>query len=340
MAITHEKFRYHPSYYGSSVTAYVRSSATTIKTTESPTYTITLPPMVRDGDILVIFTSVPIGTLLTPPDGWSTLAATNITTVEQSGVYAKLGAATDAGGSAVFTLASPRRLTAFSVAVANAKQSTRYIVSSATAYGGAVTAQTAPSVTTGGANYLALASTAGGGTGQTVVPPPGCVELADLSTATGTRDSALSVASISVPSAGPTDTRTFTTSVASGYIAQQIAIPSASTKIQPSARAGSGQFVNPGTLVTLDGTGSVDPDGTISGYSWSCISVDTVPLTNQTTAQPTFVAPTTSIGPLTFQLVVTDNDGLQSSPATTGVIVQAVDRRITITRSRVNNLWV
>jgi hypothetical protein len=90
----------------------------------------------------------------------------------------------------------------------------------------------------------------------------------------------------------------------------------------PSANAGSAQSVVSGANVTLDGSGSSDPDGSIAAYSWTQTAGTAVTLTNATTAQPTFVAPTvTAFTTLAFRLVVTDNRGAQSSGATVTVNV-------------------
>ena len=73
--------------------------------------------------------------------------------------------------------------------------------------------------------------------------------------------------------------------------------------VAPVADAGADQAVNPADTVTLDGTGSSDPDPLT--YSWTQTSGPAVTLTGATTAQPTFTAPA---GPatLTFELSVCD----------------------------------
>lgn len=68
-----------------------------------------------------------------------------------------------------------------------------------------------------------------------------------------------------------------------------------------------------GSLVTLDGSGSADADGTIEAYLWSQVSGPTVTLSSTTVANPTFIAPSND-GSATFQLRVTDNQGTQSTP--------------------------
>ena len=76
----------------------------------------------------------------------------------------------------------------------------------------------------------------------------------------------------------------------------------------PSANAGADQIVNQGDVVTLDGTASNDPDGSITNYSWRQTSGTTVTLSDTGIASPTFTAPNVGEA-LTFLLSVTDNLG-------------------------------
>jgi K319L-like, PKD domain/Chlamydia polymorphic membrane protein (Chlamydia_PMP) repeat len=73
----------------------------------------------------------------------------------------------------------------------------------------------------------------------------------------------------------------------------------------PSADAGTDQTVASGAPVSLNGTGSSDPDGDSLSYGWSQTSGPAVTLTGANTATPIFIAPT---GPatLTFELQVCD----------------------------------
>jgi len=82
----------------------------------------------------------------------------------------------------------------------------------------------------------------------------------------------------------------------------------------PIANAGTDQTVGPGDLVTLDGSGSSDPDtGDVIKYRWRQISGTTVILSNYVTDKPTFTAPPlTSDDVLYFELTVTDNGGVIS----------------------------
>ena len=96
-----------------------------------------------------------------------------------------------------------------------------------------------------------------------------------------------------------------------------------SANTAPVANAGSNQTVISGVTVTLNGTASSDPDGTIASYAWTqTAGTTTVTLTSGTTSQPTFPAPTvTTTATLTFSLVVTDNRGATSPAASVTVTV-------------------
>lgn len=90
----------------------------------------------------------------------------------------------------------------------------------------------------------------------------------------------------------------------------------------PTANAGTDQNVASGAAgVTLNGSGSSDPDGTIASYNWTQTAGTTVTLSG-TGATRTFTAPT---GPqtLTFSLTVTDDDGATSAADTVNVVVAA-----------------
>ncbi len=109
----------------------------------------------------------------------------------------------------------------------------------------------------------------------------------------------------------------------------EISVTGLSSNRAPTADAGDDQAVASGAAVTLDGTGSSDPDsGDSILYSWSQTSGDTVTLSNSTISSPTFTAPT---GPaiLIFELSVTDTGSL-SSIDTINVTVAAPANRMPV----------
>lgn len=98
--------------------------------------------------------------------------------------------------------------------------------------------------------------------------------------------------------------------------------PQSPVNVFPDSNAGAAQAVISGATVTLNGSASNDPDGSIAAYAWSQVEGPAVTLSSATVVQPTFVAPNvTSAVVLRFSLVVTDNLGANSSAATVAVTV-------------------
>jgi hypothetical protein len=106
---------------------------------------------------------------------------------------------------------------------------------------------------------------------------------------------------------------------ASGYEKMAVKWLDALLTILPQADAGDDQSVNESTLVTLDGSGSFDPDGASLNYLWEQIPQvppgTSVTLSDQTAEKPTFTAPEVKLSGerLEFKLTVTDADGFQNS---------------------------
>ena len=78
----------------------------------------------------------------------------------------------------------------------------------------------------------------------------------------------------------------------------------------PVADAGADADVDEGSAVTLDGSGSTDPDGVISAYAWTQTGGIAVTLSGADTVTATFTAPVVNAAEvLEFELTVTDDDG-------------------------------
>jgi hypothetical protein len=84
---------------------------------------------------------------------------------------------------------------------------------------------------------------------------------------------------------------------------------------RPVADAGPDQTKDEGSLVTLNGSASIDPDGDILGYVWTQISGPPVTLSIPSGPTPAFTAPLVNAGGtmLAFKLSVTDGS-LSSNP--------------------------
>ena len=92
--------------------------------------------------------------------------------------------------------------------------------------------------------------------------------------------------------------------VAIGYFVDVIILD---RNLAPIANAGTDQTVTEGNMVTLDGTGSTDPNDDTLSYSWTQTAGATVTLSDDSATSPTFIAPDVT-GPtvLAFQLTVSD----------------------------------
>ncbi len=92
----------------------------------------------------------------------------------------------------------------------------------------------------------------------------------------------------------------------------------------PTANAGADQSVEAGATFTLDGSASIDTDGTIAEYRWTQPAGDTVALDLTDPIRPVGVAPSTvNAQTLTFSLIIVDDQGAESVADTVDIHVAA-----------------
>lgn len=90
----------------------------------------------------------------------------------------------------------------------------------------------------------------------------------------------------------------------------------------PNANAGPDQTVDAQSLVVLNGAGSSDPDGMITGYQWTQTSGQSVRINRANEVRGLFVAPLVSgRSVLIFELRATDNDGRSTTDTVTITVI-------------------
>jgi hypothetical protein len=115
-----------------------------------------------------------------------------------------------------------------------------------------------------------------------------------------------------------TTTYTLTATSAIGTVTADVVVTVEPANTPPVASAGRDQTVNFPNIVTLDGSGSYDPDGDPLTYSWVQVGGTPVQLNGPTTVNPTFSA---GGGSYTFRLTVQDPRGFTDTDEVTISVV-------------------
>lgn len=122
----------------------------------------------------------------------------------------------------------------------------------------------------------------------------------------------------------------FSGEIAHGQVGQQQA-----GNVPPIANTSPDRRVNEGDLVTLNGSGSFDPDGKIVSYTWGIEDSDDeappVSLNGQNTSIATFTAPmvagNVNANSYLFELTVTDDNGLKGTNTSKVVVEKGATTR-------------
>jgi uncharacterized repeat protein (TIGR01451 family) len=167
-------------------------------------------------------------------------------------------------------------------------------------------------------NTYTLTPTAGAN-GSITPDTPQTVDWGSSATFTVTPNTGYHIADVGMDgtSIGAVSAYTFTNVTANHTITATFAL----NNDAPIADAGMDQAVSAGEPVTLDGSGSSDPDGHLPlTYGWTQTGGAPVVLSSDAISQPTFTAPDAA-GVLAFSLIVTDTDGLSSAPDGVAIFV-------------------
>lgn len=291
----------------------------------STTFALNLPSGLAVGDPLFMFiTAVSNGLSVTTPTGWTQMGSANF----GSGSWVLLrrtnGWQTADGTSLSITVAAAMNLTytAFGLDKTLYDPNTM-TMGTVTVRGSSVTTCTAVSAGAGTAMLVLSAEKASTHTGA-----PDAPSVSPATTLGAWRASSISSTAScygGIYSGTAADrTITYTTASSNGAAFQIALTAAAGTNTTPTANAGPDQAgIEPYATVTLDGSGSSDPDaGDSITYAWAQTAGPTVSLSSSTAQKPTFTAPASLAGStLTFQLTVTDTHSASSTDTVSVVVL-------------------
>lgn len=295
----------------------------------NPSYT--LPATINPLDLILIFVGCGTNaTISAGPAGFTQLETKTVTTINFMECWAKVCDGTEDGATVTFTSVNARAWIADIFRITGGPSSLASLVhASMTATSGSAPASV--SVDTITVNNLIIQTLRSGNTASVpMTAPSGWTKQDEGINTGGTGPGSMTSASKTQVAAGATGTDAWTSSASTSYIRITVAVPDGSADAAPTAITGGDQVAAPGATVTLSGSGT-DPDGTIAGYSWSCIRVYGAgastgdPVLSSSTAQnPAFTVPDHDGCVYVFSLVVTDDKGAPSiNTALAGVIVDA-----------------
>lgn len=279
-----------------------------------PTARVTIPASVRetDGMLLFVTSNKALASVTTPPAGW-TLEGTRLSSTDTETIlYSRVAAANDAGTNAAVAFSATTKSTITLLAYDGTAADPVAVFASAAETVNRTTHTTpVANVATAGSYVVSYWADKSASTTTGWTLPAGQTQRSFVAgTGAGRINSIAS--DLNAPSGtGPTTARTATSAVSTAKATMWTVVLQADQTTNPNVAPVASFTVScPQATCTVDASGSSDtPPGTIASYAW-----DFGDGTTGTGVSTTHTYATG--GSKTITLVVTDNQGLSSAPAT------------------------
>ncbi len=283
-------------------------------TYNQPTARVTIPASVRESDGMLLFVTKnnASANVATPPDGWTLEGSRQSSTDTETFLYSKVAAANDAGRNAAITFSATTKSTITVLAYdGTAADPVGAFASAAESVNRATHTTPVAQVTTAGSSVVSYWAdkSASLTTGWTL--PAGQTQRSiALGTGAG-RITSVASDQVTTPVVGPTTPRTATSAVSTAKATMWTVVLQPDLTADPNVAPVASFTVScPQATCTVDASGSTDTaPGTVASYAW-----DFGDGTTGTGKSTTHVY--TTGGAKTITLVVTDDQGLASAPAT------------------------
>jgi PKD repeat protein len=312
------------------VTATVAFRAAASVNSNSTTSTVTVPGAVRAGDVMVLFTTSASETaVLSAPAGWTLLnQRTDATATVQTAAWTRTATAADAGSNVTLSSSRSAKMATQLLAYEGAAGVSAHQVAIDTT---STNSRTTPSVdvTVPGSalvSYWADKSSDNGGWNL-----PAEVTLRDQSVGAGGGRVTAAVADTGPLGTGAAGGFTATSATANrrGVVWSVVVSPGAGApNVAPTAAFTSNCI---GLTCSFDASGSNDPDGSVTGYSWN---LGQGPSATGVTTTRTYSAP----GTYDVALTVTDNAGATNTTTRQVTVTAPVAGNVAFRAATGNNV--
>ena len=288
----------------------LRAAVSANSTTTSAS--VVVPASVQAGDLLVLVVTANTATTATTPSGWTLRGTQQDGTPDvTSWVFTGSAAANTAGSTVAVTLGKSSKVARTLVAYSGAGNPAAVVSS---VMGASSTALATPATAVASADAVVLSYWADKSASNSGWTLPGNVTSRSTSIGAGSGRITAAIGD-SVVGAGNWSGATANSTVAGTKgIAWTIVLPGTVTSIAPTA-----SFTSSCTqlVCSFDGTGSSDPDGTVTSYAWNFGD-------GATGSGPTINHTYAAAGSRNVQLTVTDNSGATGSVTTSVNVVVPV----------------